>query len=859
MDSLHQRWLARTSNDTSRILGEPLVSIICFCKDRAATIRRCVNSVLGQTYRNIEFVVQDGASTDGTVEILRSYGDPRVKLVSERDSGPAEGFWKVLQRCQGDIIGTCLSDEELLSDAVERAVGHFRSAPQVAAITCDGFITDTQGRIVNEFNAGDFNLVDYLFGRYCPFWPGSFFRRQALLDVGLKNDLWTIECLEFETWCRLATRHEVKYVAERMSKYCVHETQLSQTRQYFHEHFDNRARVIRRMFSRDGFFGDQDALQFGCLYNQLYLLYNHVRAYRLRDQIELLGARLGHMLEQTTVIDRLRYKEYFDLVPDGAVSTRWGRERSAAASLAYHRASVIWMRAGLAVPPAIRALLPRRAKQLLRAFVYLGVDAAYDSRRWVRNLRQRLRRRAVGKTEPAAPPSIDFSPYVYHEAAKIYYARGQIEQALQHWRRAEALQDPVIDGLACQAMLMAPSATYAGLRQAQERWAARHAQPLAGLSTPRWRAYDGRRRIRVAYWSVYMSTEFMNFMMLHAIRLRDRNRFEVYGYSPTRGTADTTAAFDMFRVMNPRAIKNFVSQVRGDEIDILVEISGFSPHNCYAAMASRCAPVQISYLNHTGTSAVPNVDYVLADAISVPPEDDQHFTEQVWRLPGSFLCYYYNEPELPPVADVPSQSNGFITFGYFGSGGKLNTQLIELWSEVMKRVPDSMFFIRNAQLSSPDNRAFLQDRFWRFGIAPERLRILPGADRATVLRGYDDVDISLDTWPYCGGNTIAEALWQGVPVVTLKGNRFSGNYGASLLSAAGCPELIARSADEYLEIVSRLAASPDELKRYRANLRTMVKKHGLSDPEGFARKLEAAYIEMMTRRWNVPHKNPTAH
>src|SRR5260221_14289350 len=98
MDSLHQKWLARTSSDTSQILGEPLVSIICFCKDRSPTIRRCVDSVLTQTYRNIEFVVQDGASTDGTLEILRSYSAPRLKLVSEKASGPAEGYWKVMQR-----------------------------------------------------------------------------------------------------------------------------------------------------------------------------------------------------------------------------------------------------------------------------------------------------------------------------------------------------------------------------------------------------------------------------------------------------------------------------------------------------------------------------------------------------------------------------------------------------------------------------------------------------------------------------------------------------------------------------------------------------------------------------------------
>jgi glycosyltransferase involved in cell wall biosynthesis len=858
MDSLHQRWLARASSDTSRILGEPLVSIICFCKNRAPMIRRCIESVLGQTYKNIEFVVQDGASTDGTVEILRSYDDPRLKLVSEKDSGPAEAFWKVMQRCEGDIIGTCLSDEELLPDAVARAVRHFRAAPHVGAVTCDGLITNPEGKVINEFNAGDFNIVDYLFGWYCPFWPGSFFRRQALLEIGLKSDKWTIECLEFETWCRLATRHEVRYIPERMSKYTVHETQLSQTRQAFHEHFDNRALVIRRMFSHDGFFGENDAFLFGCLYNQFYVLFNHVRAYKLADQIDLLGKRLTSLMNDTGIVDRIRYKEYFDLVPDGSVSTRWARGKSIAAKHSYRKASSIWLRLGLATPAGIRKLLPRRAKDLLRVCLYIAMDAAYNSRRVLRATSRGLRGKVSDSTQ-RIPPSIAFSPLLHHETAKIYYARGQIEQALKHWKCAEDLGDPVIDGLACQAMLMAPSATYEGLRGVQERWAARHAQPLPSLSDHRWRQYDGKRRIRVAYWSVYMDTEFMKFMMLHTIKRRDRRLFEVYGYSPMRTASDIVSEFDAFRVMNAESIDSFVKRVRSDEIDILVEISGFSPHNCFAAMASRCAPIQVSHLNHTGTSAVPNVDYVLADPVSVPPEDDAFFTEKVWRLPGSFLCYNYDGSNLPPVSQPPHRKNGFVTFGYFGSGGKLNTQLIELWSEVMKRVPNSVFFIRNAQLSSSDNRQFLQDRFWRFGIAPERLRILGGADRTTILRNYDEVDISLDTWPYCGGNTIAESLWQGVPVITLKGSRFSGRYGASLLTAAGCPELIAHSADEYLKIASTLAQSPQELDRYRRDLRGMVRTHGLSDPEPFARKLEAAYIEMMKLRWNPANEHQTAH
>ncbi|HVA15185.1 MAG TPA: glycosyltransferase, partial [Stellaceae bacterium] len=158
---------------------QPLVSVNCFCKNRISTIRRCVESVLNQTYGNWEFVVQDGASTDGTLELLQDYArrDPRIKIVSEPDSGPAEAYWKVMHRCEGDYIATCLSDEELVPEALEKCVRWFGAEPDLGAITCDGYVTDADGKIINDFKAGEFDFVAYLFGRYCAFWPGSFFRR----------------------------------------------------------------------------------------------------------------------------------------------------------------------------------------------------------------------------------------------------------------------------------------------------------------------------------------------------------------------------------------------------------------------------------------------------------------------------------------------------------------------------------------------------------------------------------------------------------------------------------------------------------------------------------------------------------
>lgn len=837
MESLKEELLIRPASLSPRGAGQPLVSIMSFCKDRASIIRRSIDSVLSQSYPNFEFLVQDGASTDGTLEILKSYQDPRIKIVSQKDSGVAEAFWRALNRCQGEIIGTCLSDEELLPGAIEKAVEFFRENPEVGAMTCDGHVTDMQGNVIDEFNAGEFSLVDYLFGWYSPFWPGSFFRRQALVDVGLNWHKWTPECLEFEIWCRLGTQHAVKYVPVRMSKYAVHDKQLSQTREAYHEHFDNRALVIQKMFSKDGFFGENAILLKGCLYNQLYLLYNHVRAYQLVDQMNLLAGRLHQLLGEVSLAERVQYFEYF--------SARQGTGL-------YEKVSNVWLRVALAIPASVRRRIPRAVKRTLRSGLTLGMffmmHTEFALKMMLESVKARVRP-SKGGVDLITPY---LSPRLYDDAAQIYYARGQIDEALRLWQRAEALKDPLIDGLACQARLMSPTATYRELLSAQKQWAQHYAQPNPSLSKARWKPYDGRRRVRIGYYCSFMDSDTIRFIMLPVIRNRDPERFEVFAYSPSPITSDIAAGFDQVRVTRVLSDRKFVEQVRADEIDIFVELSGFSPQNRFSAMASRCAPVQVSYLNHTGTSAVPNVDYVLADEVSVPPEHEEFFTEQVWRLPGCFLSYSYDLNRVPPVAPPPSLKRGHVTFGCLGSGGKVNTGVIDLWARLMHRVPGSRFLIRNLQLSTPNNRAFMESRFRRFGIDPARLTILNGADRDTILKCYDEIDISLDTSPYCGGNTIAEPLWQGVPVVTLKGSRFSSRYGASLVMAAGCPELVADTEDEYIEIAARLAQSPERLEHYRRNLRAMAKQHGLSDAGAFARKLEAAYIEMLQRAQRRP-------
>ncbi len=808
-------------------MNQPLVSIISFCKDRQKTIRRSIESVLNQTYRNIEFVVQDGASTDGTLEILREYAerDSRIKLVSERDAGHEEAFWKVLHRCEGEIMGTCLSDEELLPDAVEKAVEVFADNPRLGAITGGGYVTDEDGKITGKFPAGKFSLADYLISNYCPFWPGSFFRTKALTDIGLSRPGWNLDCIEFEIWCRLGTDHVVKYVPHLFSKYGVHAGQLSNTPRNMRQHLDARLATIDKMFSETGFFGPNEVQKTACKINQLAMFAGHAAAYNLTKEKQDFEKRLREIGKK-----RGRRAAWNKTVPYALEST------------VRLRASYLWAVIARNISPKIRRQLSRDLKTRIRqSFVATILRISLLPYDLLHAFQKLLFSEADTDTGRDPRARLKF----YLEVAAIYETRGQLPQALDMWKAAEVLCDSTAEGLACQAELKLPSATEQDIFESQRRWATRHAIPDAATSGFRFKCFAPGRKINVGYHCSFFDSDCIRAMMQGAIEKRDTKQFSAFGYSSVPTPSDIRNAYDGFRNTAFMSDREFINLVRRDEVDVFVELSGFSPGNRFAAMTNRCAPVQVSYLNHTATSGVPNVDYVLSDDVCTPAGEDRYFTEKIYRLPGCFFSFDYDKLPAPPVAPPPSLARGYLTFGCFGSGGKINEQLISYWAELLRRVPKSMFFVKNSQLNSIENRRFMLDRFRRFGIGADRLRIEGGTDRQSLLKCYADVDVTLDTWPYCGGNTIGESFWQGVPVVTLYGSRFSSRYGSSLVIAAGCADLVAKSPSEYVEKAATLACDVERLSGLRGNLRQMYKQHGLGDSGRFARALEDAFASMM--------------
>lgn len=269
---------ARQASDTTR---QPLVSVIMFVRNGMPHVKRALNSVLTQDYANLEFVIQDGSSTDGTAKYIRDLNDPRIQLVSEPDGGPADAFAKAVLRCKGDVIASCLYDEELTPGALSRVIEIFQEHPHLGAITGDAYVTDIEGNIQGKFTGAPFNLIKYLKGEYCPYWCSSFFNTNALRFVGVFDKRWSKASLEFEIWIRLATDTDILYVPEIFSKYAHHANQLSQSGGRAAEEMNARLEILRKhMFGPGKYFGENYGLRDIMCLLQLRNLYNHFTAWQ---------------------------------------------------------------------------------------------------------------------------------------------------------------------------------------------------------------------------------------------------------------------------------------------------------------------------------------------------------------------------------------------------------------------------------------------------------------------------------------------------------------------------------------------------------------------------------------------------
>jgi predicted O-linked N-acetylglucosamine transferase (SPINDLY family) len=450
--------------------------------------------------------------------------------------------------------------------------------------------------------------------------------------------------------------------------------------------------------------------------------------------------------------------------------------------------------------------------------------------------------RAALACDPAAVDVITNLGLLLFDEGRIAEAIALYDQAIgvkpdyhPAWRNriAAELYDPASDNAREGALL--------------SRYDQRFALVIGGPRVSHDNDRSPERRLRIGY----VSSDFGDHPIVRnlepVLAHRDRQRFEIVCYADVARPEVVPDHFqrvaDIWRWTFGRKDEEVAAQIRADRIDILVLLANRLDKGRPLLAAHKPAPLRVSF-HDPGTSGLSAMQYLIADPVLVPRDTNETFSERVVRLPS----FYIHAPLAgPDVGELPLKQRSGATFGSFNNPAKINDEVLKLWGEVLRAVPGS--------------RLKLKFKNW-FANASLRQRILQGlktppeqvvfvdeeAARADHLRLYSDVDVALDPFPFTGSTTTFEALWMGVPVVTLAGERMAGRWSASMLTALNLPELIASSRDEYVRIAAGLVSAPERLAALRSGLRQRVAASPLCAGDAKARQVERIYRSLW-RRW----------
>ncbi len=357
------------------------------------------------------------------------------------------------------------------------------------------------------------------------------------------------------------------------------------------------------------------------------------------------------------------------------------------------------------------------------------------------------------------------------------------------------------------------------------------------------------RPLRVGYVSPDFKTHSVAYFVAPILANHNRERFEVYCYSDVANPDPITHRFshmvDVWRDTHELDNVELRKIILQDGIDVLVDLAGHGNNNRLPVFAMRSAHVQVTYLGYPYTTGVPQMDYRIVDEKTDPSGAQEWCTERLLRLSGGFLSYVPppDAPEASPA--LPAMKNGHITFGSFNNPAKVNDRVIRVWSEILRMVPQSHLRIKAKPFRDQAIREKFEQKFAGRGIDVSRLEFVGHAENTqTHLAMYDNVDIALDTFPYNGTTTTCEAIWMGVPVVSLQGTTHRGRVGLSLLSQIGLPTMAAKDIEQYKKLAQFLAQNLERLSSLRKSLRATMAQSPLCDGAAFTKRLEMAYMGM---------------
>ena len=330
--------------------------------------------------------------------------------------------------------------------------------------------------------------------------------------------------------------------------------------------------------------------------------------------------------------------------------------------------------------------------------------------------------------------------------------------------------------------------------------------------------------------------------MLPLLRHHDPAKVEVFCYSDAKRADETTArlkqAAHVWRDCAGLTDAELARQVREDRIDILIDLALHTAGNRLPVFARKPAPVQATWLGYAGTTGLSSIDYRISDPYLDPPgERDEFYSEESVRLPNCFWCYQTPE-HAPEVNSLPAINGNPITFGCFNHFTKVSGPTLDLWAKILAAIPKSRLVI---YAHRPNHQNEVLGRFSEVGIKRDRVIFVGLLPLADYFSQYHRIDIALDPFPYCGGTTTCDALWMGVPTITLHGRTSVGRGGVSILSNVGLTEWIAKTPEDYVSIAEKMANDLPKLADLRSNLRDRMSKSPLMNAPRFAADMESAY------------------
>lgn len=875
-----------------------LVSILIPTYNRPILFEETLRSALAQTYPQVEILVNDNSTNEDTAMLMKKYeADPRVHYFRNRTSRcKADNFRPFERKARGEYLQWCMDDDILLPDKLAVMVQVLRDNPEVTLVSSQREFIDAEGRQEGHLpvmaeevpwrcytgrDAGRFMLAN------CSNFIGEpsavLFRRQDLA-----HHYWEADCRGYKTisdvamWLELLEKGDLVLFREPLSCYRRHGAQEGQQPEVILLSRLEWLRLAGEYYQRGIFL---DAEGYSQAKEQLWQDYLQLgrnsyvqQAKNYQQYVEIMEL----MHENKSLCSMKKDKWYAEM--EKLRDLVDARQYEAADKLRRELNQAVYGVAGLT-----SAEKGDFVRELAEIAAVLVIESGFND-----NMEKSI----------ADMKQYEDNPYCAFLLARLYWrdnrhllAMTTLEEsfqiswledtvqigALAFWNKAvPAVQGLILNLLgqcckffglhqrACACYLQAVD-TYEAVSTKRENYSnylfnshyvflpkeeylLRHLgydslfQPVSRLHHNRKqikRRFRSRKKIRIGYLSPDLRYHVVLLFIWAMLTKYCRDDFEVYCFSmsPVEDEyseylrQNTDCWCNIHHLTSQQAAK----VIRQQDIDILVELAGHSRNNGLPILAYKPAPVQVCGIGYFATTGLKAVDYFLTDRHLVHEDTAKYFVENLLVLPHSHFCYVPMK-DMPEPRQAPCRKNGYVTFGSFNNASKLNDVVLETWAAILRQVPASRLLLKADLFDDADGRALITAKLAALGIGEERFELRGFS--FNYLPEYYDMDIALDTFPYPGGGTTCDALYMGVPVITLGDGSHGGDFGISLLQNIGLDIACAFSVAEYIEKAKLLAGDFELLDALHLGLRNMMENSPLMDQAAYMRELEDGYREI---------------